>query len=73
MPQWILVECAKAVVQIREENNRILIKRVHFGLLSLAFETVQDNNRVLIVDELKAFHQNSAYQFDFPMFEENGS
>ena len=60
-------------MQIREENNRMLIRWTHFGLLSLASETAQDNNRVLTVDELNVFHQNFAYQSDFPMSDEEGS
>ena len=73
IPWWTLEEYAKAVVQIREENNRMLIRWTHFGLLSLASETAQDNNRVLTVDELNVFHQNFAYQSDFPMSDEEGS
>ena len=70
IPWWTLEEYAKAIVQIREENNRMLIRWTRFGLLSLASETAQDNNKVLTVDELNVFHQNYAYQYDFPMSDE---
>ena len=48
----------------------MLIRWTRFGLLSLASETAQDNNKVLTVDELNVFHQNYAYQYDFPMSDE---
>lgn len=60
-------------MQIREENNHMLIRHTWFGFLSLASETAEDNKKVLVDDELNAFHHNSTYQFDFVMSNEEDS
>ena len=73
MPQHTLLECAKVVVQIREENNCMLTWRAHYALLSLSSKISEDNSRVLFAYEINAFHHNSTYQFDFSMSDEDDS
>ena len=73
MPRQTPIECAKAVVQIREKNDRMLIRHVLFYLLSLTSEIAKDNNIVLSDDELNAFHYNSAYKSNFAMSDEEDS
>ena len=73
MPRHTLLECAKVVVKIREENNCMLTRRVRYALLSLSSKIAENNNRVLFTYELNAFHHNSTYQFDFSMSDEDDS
>ena len=73
MPRKTLLECAKVVVQIREENNCMLTRRVRYALLSLSSKIAKDNNRVLFAYEINAFHHNSTYRFDFSMSDEDDS
>ena len=60
-------------MQIKEKNNRMLVRHVWFYLFSLTSEISKDNNIVLSNDELNAFHYNFAYKFDFAMFNEEDS
>ena len=73
MPRQTLLECAKVVVQIREENNCMFTRWARYALLSLSSKIAKDNNRVLFSYELNAFHHNSTYQFDFSMSDKDDS
>ena len=47
MPWNNLHECIAAVLQIQEENNRMVIHKVQFFLLCIAQENAKDNGREL--------------------------
>ena len=64
-------QMVKAVLQIRKENNRMLLRRCRYYMYKLALDSVRASGRELSVDEQRHLLQNPNYVSDDYMSDED--
>ena len=70
MPWNNLHEYIAAVLQIQDENNRMVMHKAWFFLLSIMQENANNNGRELSSIEYNALLQNPNYVSDYSMSDE---
>ena len=62
-----IVEYAVAILQIREDNNHMLIQKARYYILNVSTTNIEDNNRILSEIEVNYHHMMLGYSYDFHM------
>ena len=67
MARCNIVEYVATVLQIREYNNYMLIRKAWYYIFNTTTTNVEDNNRILFDIEVNYHHMMPKYSSDFHM------